>query len=233
MADRNILDSKLLAWVDRPGRMELPGVDTDDSGSGVHGNSRLTSSTGMVLLPLLAVEGVTILSVRQMITLHIYIGILLVGPVLLKTGSTMFRFVHYYRGQKNYVKKGPPHPVLRILGPFVIVSSVALLGTGITLMFLGPQHSDLMLTLHQTAFWVWVVVMTVHVVGHIVGAAAMSFADVRATLRGRAATARRWRFAVLALALVLGVGAATVLMPSATSWTHRTFERHGPQRPGG
>ena len=233
MAGRNMLDSRFLAWVDRPSRIERPAADIDDRVSGVHGNTRLTSSTGMVLLALLAVEGVTILSVRQMITLHIYVGILLVGPVLLKTGSTMYRFVHYYRGQPSYVRKGPPHPVLRILGPFVVASTVALLGTGITLIFLGPQRSDLMLTLHQTAFWIWVVLMTVHVVGHIVGAATASVAEVRDTLRGRVAAARRWRFAVIALALVLGVGAATIVLPSATSWTHRTFERHGPQRPGG
>lgn len=233
MADRNILDSKALAWIDRPRRVERPAVEADGSVPGVNGNSRLTSATGMVLLALLAVEGVTILSVRQMITLHIYVGILLLGPVLLKVGSTMYRFARYYRGETSYVKNGPPHPVLRILGPFVILSSLALLGTGVTLVFLGAQHSDVMLTLHQTAFWVWVVLMTIHVVGHIVGAATVSVAEVRNTLRGKAAAGRRWRFALIALALVLGVGGATILTPHATSWTTRTFERHGPQRPGG
>ena len=233
MPDRNILDSRAFAWIDRPGVVGRPTHDSDGLESGVHGNGRLTSATGMVLLALLAVEGVTILSVRQMITLHIYVGILLSGPVLLKTGSTMYRFARYYRGEQSYVRKGPPHPVLRILGPFVIASSVALLGTGITLVFLGPQRSDLMLTLHQTAFWIWVVLMTVHVVGHIAGAATASLAEVRDALRGRSATARRWRFGVIVLALVLGIGAATIMMPSASSWTHRTFDRHGPQRPGG
>lgn len=232
MGDRNILDSKVLAWIDRPSNVERPVIDADGAVSGVNGNSRLTSATGVVLLALLAVEGVTILSVRQMITLHIYVGILLLGPVLLKTGSTMYRFARFYRGATSYVKKGPPHPVLRILGPFVILSSLALLGTGVTLIFLGP-HSDLMLTLHQTAFWIWVVLMTVHIVGHIVGAAIQSFAEVRNSLRGGAAGGRRWRFALIALALVLGVGAATILLPHATSWTNQTFDRHGPQRPGG
>ena len=233
MVEKNILDSPALAWVDLPARLERPEVDADGAVSGVAGNSRLTAATGMVLLALLAVEGVTILSVRQMITLHIFVGILLLGPVLLKTGSTTYRFVQYYRGAPAYVKKGPPHPLLRILGPFVIASSLALLGTGITLIFLGPQHSDLMLTLHQTAFWVWVVLMTVHVLGHVVGAVTVSAAEVRNTLRGSAAAGRRWRFALIALALVLGVGAATLLLPHAASWTNQTLERHGPVRPGG
>lgn len=52
----------------------------------------------MVPLVPLAVEGVTVLSVRQMITLHVYLGILLVGPVLLKTASTTYRFARYYTG---------------------------------------------------------------------------------------------------------------------------------------
>src|SRR5450759_4484295 len=56
--------------------------------AGVEGNARLTSTTGMVLLALLAIEGLTILSVRSLITLHVFLGILLIGPVLLKTGST-------------------------------------------------------------------------------------------------------------------------------------------------
>ena len=228
----NTLDPKLVAWIDTPSTVEPTDV-VDPETSGVSGNSRLTSATGMILLALLAVEGVTILSIRQMITLHIYVGILLLGPVLLKTGSTLYRFTRYYRGAPAYTKKGPPHPVLRILGPFVILSSLALLGTGITLIFLGPQRSDLMLTLHQTSFWIWVVLMTVHVLGHIVGAATTSWAEVQNRLRGKAAARRRWRFGLLVVALVLGVGAATILLPHATSWTNRTFDRHGPLRPGG
>ena len=233
MVDRNIFNSKALAWIDRPSIVHRPVVDADGAVSGVNGNSRLTSATGMVLLALLAVEGVTILSVRQMITLHIYVGILLLGPVVLKTGSTMYRFARYYSGAARYVKKGPPHPLLRILGPFVILSSLALLGTGITLIFLNPQHSDLMLTLHQTAFWIWVVLMTIHIAGHLVGAAGQSLAEIRNSLRGRAAAGRRWRFALIAFALVLGVGSATIWLPHAKPWTTQTFDHHGPQRPGG
>ncbi|TAM85337.1 MAG: hypothetical protein EPN43_11715, partial [Jatrophihabitans sp.] len=67
-------------------------------GAGVEGNSRLTAVNGMVLLVLLAVEGVTILDVRGMITLHMYLGVLLVGPVVLKCASTGYRILRYYTG---------------------------------------------------------------------------------------------------------------------------------------
>ena len=43
----------------------------------------------MVLLVLLAAEGVTILSVRRLLTLHFFVGMLLIGPVVLKVCSTV------------------------------------------------------------------------------------------------------------------------------------------------
>jgi hypothetical protein len=213
--------------VNVPGWIAKPTIESDTcdeatngSISGVEGNSRLTSATGIVLLVLLAVEGLTILSVRQMITLHIFVGVLLLGPVLLKTGSTVYRFVRYYSGARSYRLKGPPPLLLRILGPLVIVSSLALLGTGIALIFVGPSRSDALLTAHKASFLVWVVLMTVHVLGHVWEAAVTSWAEIRAHLRGRAARVRRLRFISVAAALVIGVGAATMLLPTASSWIH-------------
>jgi hypothetical protein len=70
---------------------------TDLTG-GAAGNERLTAMTGAILLVLLAAEGVTILFRRQLLTAHFFIGMMLVGPVLLKMGSTSYRFVRYYTG---------------------------------------------------------------------------------------------------------------------------------------
>src|SRR6476659_3469442 len=112
---------KVPAWITVPpheGKDGAPERAADDDG--VIGNTRLTSATGLVLVALLAVEGVTILSVRQMITLHIFVGVMLLGPVLLKSGSTFYRFARYYTGSPEYRRKGPPSPLHRILGPVVI-----------------------------------------------------------------------------------------------------------------
>src|SRR5205807_5918895 len=81
-------------------RPELPEPPQPDPG--VEGNRRLTSVNGMVLLVLLAVEGYTLPQVRHVLSLHVFIGLLLVGPVLLKTASTMYRFARYYRGEGAY-----------------------------------------------------------------------------------------------------------------------------------
>ena len=60
---------------------------------GVAGNDCLTAMTRFVLLVLYAAEGVTILRVRQLLTVHFFVGMLLVGPVALKVAATGYRFV--------------------------------------------------------------------------------------------------------------------------------------------
>lgn len=196
--------------------------------AGVEGNARLTATNGVLLIGLLAVEGVTILSVRQMITLHMYLGILLVGPVLLKTASTCYRFVRYYGGAAAYRRKGPPHPVLRLIGPLVILSTLAVLGTGIGLIFTGPDHREPLLTLHQGSFIAWVALTSIHVLGHLREAATASWRDLCPARDDPAAKHRAIRAGLLVIALVAGVGLATALMPSASAWTHARvgFEHH-------
>ena len=81
------------------------------------GNERLTASTATLLLALLAVEGVTILSIRQLLPVHIVVGMLLIPPVALKLASTGYRFVRYYGGNHAYVAKGPPQLIMRLLAP--------------------------------------------------------------------------------------------------------------------
>lgn len=194
-------------------------VATRTTDAGVEGNSRLTAINGMVLLILLAVEGVTILGVRQMITLHIYLGVLLVGPVLLKCASTIYRFARYYVGAEPYVRKGPPHPILRVLGPVVIASSLAVLATGVGLIYTGPQHREPLLTLHRASFIVWFGAMVIHVLGHILGASTTTWRELHDSSVSAVTRRRRWRTVAVALSLVAGLGLATGLMPSAHSWT--------------
>jgi hypothetical protein len=193
---------------------------------GVEGNSRLTSVNGMLLLALLAVEGVTVLDVRQMITLHVYLGILLVGPVLLKCASTVYRFARYYAGVEPYVGKGPPHPLLRTLGPFVIVSSLAVLGTGIGLVFAGPMHREPLLTLHQGSFIVWLAATSIHVLGHLFEASRQTWDELSDT-QSPVARRRGKRTIAITLSLVIGVGAATAMLPSASDWTSHRFDDFG------
>src|ERR1700680_1835846 len=86
---------------------------------GVEANARLTASTAVVLVVLLAVEGVTVVRVRALLTPHVFVGMLLVPPVVVKMVSTTYRFVRYYTRSPAYRRQGPPSLVLRLLGPVV------------------------------------------------------------------------------------------------------------------
>jgi hypothetical protein len=201
--------------------------DTDRDDAGVEGNSRLTAVNGTLLLVLFAIEGVSILSIDRLISLHIFLGVLLVGPVLLKTATTGYRFVRYYTGARTYRRKGPPHPVLRIIGPLVIVASLAVLGTGIGLIATGPAHRGPMLTLHQGSFIVWLVVMSLHVLGHLVEAGRSTWRELSDPRTAAASRRRPIRMAVVLLCLLAGTGLAAAVMPAAHQWTSHTARDFG------
>jgi hypothetical protein len=193
----------------------------DGATGGTEGNERLTGLTGMVLLVLFAAEGFTILAVRQMVTLHFFLGMLLIGPVLLKLCSTIYRFTRYYAGDAGYRRRGPPALPLRVLGPFVILTSLAVIGTGIMLALTGPG-SSIWLLAHKAAFVLWFGVMTVHVLGYVwrlprlVGGDLARRAGYRAeqVLGGRAA-----RWLLLTASLLTGLLLAVITVHLAGSWT--------------
>jgi hypothetical protein len=91
-----------------------PPSGTEPPHDGTQGNARVTAATAVALLVLLAAEGVTILSIRSLISLHVGIGMALVPVVLLKLGSTGWRFLRYYTRAVPYRAAGPPSPLMRI-----------------------------------------------------------------------------------------------------------------------
>ncbi len=202
----------------RAGHSRSADVAAAREDAGVEGNSRLTAVNGVILIVLLFVEGITILQIRGLITLHVFIGFMLVGPVALKCASTIYRFARYYSGRPAYVRRGPPAPALRLLGPLVILSSVLVLGTGIGLLAVRPGNAGLLLTAHQASFIIWIVLMTIHVLGHLREAGATSVRELRSSANDAAARRRAGRAVALATALVVGVGIAAVFTPTATAW---------------
>jgi hypothetical protein len=133
---------------------------------GVDGNERLTASTAVVLLVLLALEGATLVSVTQLLVPHVFLGFLLIPPVALKLGSTGWRMLRYYRGSEPYVRRGPPHPFLRlVVAPVVVLSTVALFTTGVAVVATGSH--GVLLGLHKASFIVWLGAMSAHVLWHV------------------------------------------------------------------
>ncbi len=179
-----------------------------DRSRGVEANSRLTGTVAAVLLVLLAAEGVTVLRVRALLTPHVFIGMLLVPPVLLKIGSTGYRFVRYYTGSPAYRRKGPPPIALRVLGPFVVVLTVCLFASGIGLLYAGPGLRHDLALVHKASFVLWFGAMAVHVLGHLLDTARLAPRDFYRHTRKQVegAGARQWALAAsLALGALLAV----------------------------
>ena len=61
-----------------------------------------------MLIVLLAVLGLTILRIHQLISVHLFVGLLLLGPVAVKMGSTGYRFVRYYTRTRRTGARGRP-----------------------------------------------------------------------------------------------------------------------------
>src|SRR6476620_9462198 len=75
---------------------------------GTIGNATLTRAVAAVLTLLLAAEGITILDLGGLRTPHMFIGLVLLGPLAVKLGSTGYRFARYYGGARPYREEGPP-----------------------------------------------------------------------------------------------------------------------------
>ncbi|HVC13858.1 MAG TPA: hypothetical protein VND62_03270 [Acidimicrobiales bacterium] len=183
----------------------------------VEANARLTGATAAVLLVLLAIEGFTLVQIHPLLNLHVFVGMLLIPPVLLKIGSTTWRFAKYYLGDPEYRRKGPPVALLRLLGPVVVLLTGLVLASGVALLFVSAGLRTTLLFVHKASFVLWFVVMTVHVLGHLLDTAKLAPRDwywrTRRQITG--ASRRQW---VLAAAVVLGLVIGAVTLPHAANW---------------
>jgi hypothetical protein len=181
------------------------------------GNARLTASVAVVIFVLLAVEGVTILQVGRLLTPHVFIGMLLVPPILLKMGSTFWKFSRYYLGDPAYVEKGPPLLPLRLLGPVVVVLTVIVFASGIALLFAPTADRSFFSLAHKASFVLWFGAMALHVLGHVVDTARLAPRDwlsfTRRQVKG--AGARQWS---IAASVALGLVLAVAVVPRVGPW---------------
>jgi hypothetical protein len=188
--------------------------DRRASFGGAAGNERLTSLAGALLVVLLAVEGATIPFLRPLLSVHIFVGMLLLGPVALKLASTGYRFARYYTGASEYVAAGPPAPLMRVLvAPVLVLSTLTLFGTGVLLV--ASPHRGAVLGLHKASFVVWFGACSVHVLAYALR-----------TLRGLAArrlSGEQVRLVLVVGALAAGAVVAIATYPLAAPWLHGTL----------
>jgi len=186
---------------------------------GTEGNRRLTAATAVVLLVLLAAEGATLLAMDSLLSVHIFLGMLLIPPVALKLASTGYRFARYYLRDESYRLDGPPKLLMRMLvAPLVVASTLGLFASGVGLLIAGPGDGAV-LSLHTASFKVWVFAMSAHVLGYVLRLPRLIGADLTGASRASGAAVRRY---VLAGTLVAGATLAIATLPLARPWLHRT-----------
>lgn len=197
-----------------PSQSTHPKHTDEEQHMGVIGNVRLTALVSLVLLVLIIVELVTSAFLRLWLPAHTVVGVLLAGPLLVKMGSTGWRFLRYYTGAPAYVRRGPPPLVLRVLGPALLVTTLAMVGSGIGLVVTGPLQPFLLT--HVFSALVWLPLIAVHSLAHWSQVPQSIAPDWRTELGPRFHVERGLRLGVNLGALLLGVIAAVLLFPAAT-----------------
>ena len=160
-----------------------------DRTGGTEGNERLTAMTGAVLLALFAAEGVTI-AVRAPPADAAFLR-RDAGDRAGAAEDLVDRLPvrALLRRRIPYVRKGPPAPLLRLLGPVVVLTSCGVIGSGIMLAFAGPGPGP-WLFLHKALFVLWFGAMTIHVLAYAPRLARLACTSPRrpsARYRGRTA----------------------------------------------
>src|SRR5438105_4606297 len=202
----------------RPSGQTHTSEHNDDEQSAVDGNERMTALAGAVLLVLILVELVSAAILRTLLSIHVFVGVLLAGPLVVKLGSTGNRFLRYYTGSPAFVRRGPPLLALRVMAPLLIATTLVVIGSGIGLVVTGPRHAGPLLPLHGFSVLVWLPLIAIHVFAHIQRIPHL-VADDWSNPSGRSlAPGRGLRLGINLGALIGGALAAILLLPFAVPW---------------
>ncbi len=186
---------------------------------GIEANERLTGTTALVLLVLLAIEGATIVRVQFALD----------APRVhwSTAGAARHRQdvehdVALCKVLPRYAGVSPQGSAAgcrcRVLGPFTVILTAIVFVTGF-LLLLGPTSMrNEYFQLHRASFIAWFAVMVIHVLGHVGDMTRSSTKDWTRRTRKLVAGARARRV-VLAASLVVGLGFALVIVSYVGPWS--------------
>jgi hypothetical protein len=192
------------------------------------GNERLTAAVGVLLLiPILVELATIVLGVHSFMSLHVFVGLALIPAVLLKLGTTGWRFGRYYTRSRAYVAHGPPRLSMRLLAPLLVAATVILFGSGVAMGVLHGHALQVARRLHGPASVIWLVLIGVHVLVYLKRALISSGEDLRSASR-QGVQGATWRSYALGSALAVGLVAGAATIPVQHHWVHLT--RHHDHR---
>jgi hypothetical protein len=144
---------------------------------------------------------------------------LLLGPVTLKAATVIYRFARYYTKSEPYRRKGPPAPLLRLIGPVIVLLTACVFGSGIMLAVTGPSYGyggpSGWLVVHRISFLAWAFFIVIHVLAYVPRLPRLLAAEARGTalLGGRGT-----RLALLIASLLAGLVIALLTVHLASKW---------------
>jgi hypothetical protein len=163
--------------------------------------------------------GLTVPVANVQTRLHVFLGVVVIPPVLLKVASTSWRIMKYYAGNFSYRRKGPPLLLLRLLGPVLVVLTLVLLFSGVGLVIGAPRSLHHQLSqIHRASFLLWFVVASVHVLAHLKETLSVAPRDFLrgARRRVRGSALRAW--ATLA-SVAVGIACGWAILPYVSNVT--------------
>lgn len=169
---------------------------------GVVANSRLTAGLGALLVVLFGAVGITLLNTRGWIDWHAGLGIAAGVVVVPKLASTGYRMLRYYSRNGRYVASGPPRFVMRVLAPFLVLTTVLLIGTGVLAIYF-PR--TIWKEVHGFFFWTWIFLAAAHVLVYFWRLPRVITAPRGAEPRWRGSPALTWLIIILTLVAAIAI----------------------------
>ncbi len=188
------------------------------------GRRRLIAQLGLVLVALLGAEVATIPFLADgLVPVHVGLGLGTLPAIGVKLVATAERTVRYYRRDPDERAEGAPDDLLRITAVVLVLSTLALFGSGVVLWLLGIGVGSRLLAgpawilIHELSFIAFAFAAMVHALSYAARALRWTHDD---WVPG-APLARAGRRHVLALGLLaLGIVVAALVTffgPSAGS----------------
>jgi len=187
-------------------------IYAEDERFPIEQNKRMTAIAGTVLFVLIIAELIITANLHELISEHIFVGVLLSGPLVVKMCSTGYRFIRYYTKSPDFVRAGPPNILLRLLAPFLVVITLLVMISGVGLVLGGHAYERLFIKIHAASVALWLPLLAVHIYAYIRKATGQMANDWISRSRYRL-SGRGGRLGINVTALILSGIAAIIITP--------------------
>ncbi|MCA1695392.1 MAG: molybdopterin-dependent oxidoreductase [Actinobacteria bacterium] len=217
---------------------------------GVSGNRRLTAGTGTVMHTLLWVQiasaGFFALETFNVVLpsgpwhtvirpVHFFVGFLLAPLIVIKIGSTNYKFVRYYLRDRRYRAAGAPGLFARALAPVLMGSVIVLFVSGWEMWSFTNAWEIAWIPVHVISAMVFTIALVAHVALHVREAHREAARDMAgAPPDDPAGSGSEWHRGLIARRTLLagGLGAGLALAVSTSQWPFARLAWLSPRQAG-